>query len=247
MKDTRIHLSYDQRNRLVPPYDAQLSDAKNWDFDAFADAGASRSTLNDLLEVRQGFSRRRQGFPGHESDPTPPGPLTSASQGRSAWAGWHQARDGETWWHNGQTAGYSFAPSIVPPKKLAVVVLCNTASDQTTPLAEKILELALGIKTSPIEVRKTVKVDPGFWRATWADVLSFVFAITVTLETASSWPRPPANRIGRSPVGDKVFLDKSSYVNFPLKRAMMEVKQTLARNGQICRGFSNTRVYETKK
>jgi CubicO group peptidase (beta-lactamase class C family) len=183
MNDTRIHLSDEQRKRLAPPYDAQLSDAKNWDFDAFAGAGALRSTLNDMLKFAKASL-------GSDND----SPVTKAIH--TAWTphfgkpgkirvglGWHQARDGETWWHNGQTAGYSSALFVYPPKKLAVVVLCNTASDQTTPLAEKILQSALGIKTSPIEVRKTVKVDSAILeRYVGKYALSFAFAITVTLE-----------------------------------------------------------------
>ena len=41
MNDTRITLSDDQRKRLAPPYNAELGDEKNWDFDALA--GAARS------------------------------------------------------------------------------------------------------------------------------------------------------------------------------------------------------------
>ena len=72
---------------------------------------------------------------------------------------WHLARDGVSWWHNGQTAGYSSAVFVYPPKHLGVVVLCNTAMEHTTELGEKILQSALGMKPDPIAVHKTVEVD----------------------------------------------------------------------------------------
>ena len=50
MNDTRMKLSDDQKKRFAPPYDAELNDEKNWDFDALAGAGALRSTANDMLK-----------------------------------------------------------------------------------------------------------------------------------------------------------------------------------------------------
>ena len=97
--------------------------------------------------------------------------------------GWHLARDGETWLHSGQTAGYTSAIYIYPPKKMAVVVLCNTATENTTILTEKLLLATLGAKPDPIELRKTVDVSPEVlksYEGTYA--LSLLFAITITVE-----------------------------------------------------------------
>jgi CubicO group peptidase (beta-lactamase class C family) len=182
MNDTRITLTDDQRKRLAPPYDAELGDERNWDFDALAGAGALRSTVNDMLKLanaalgdddRPVVKAIREAWKPHYGKP---GDIRVG-------LGWHQARDGVTWWHNGQTAGYTSALFLFPPKRLGVVVLCNTAMEHTTPLAEKIVQSSLGMKPEPIAVRKTVDVAPAVlqsYAGTYA--LSIIFAITITVE-----------------------------------------------------------------
>jgi D-alanyl-D-alanine-carboxypeptidase/D-alanyl-D-alanine-endopeptidase len=182
MDDTRIKLSEDQKKRLAPPYDAELNDEKNWEFDALAGAGAFRSTVNDMLKLAAASL---------SSDDQP-----VARAIHEAWKphygkpgeirvglAWHLARDGASWWHNGQTAGYSSALFVYPPKKMAVIVLCNTATEHTTPLAEKILLSMLGQKPDPIGVRQIVDVETDVLKSYEGKyALSPFFAITVTLE-----------------------------------------------------------------
>lgn len=183
MTDTRIVLSADQRKRLAPPYNAELNDEQNWDMDALAGAGAIRSTANDMLK-----------FAAASLSDDDKAPVVAAIH--EAWKAhyekpgelgvglaWHIARDGVTRWHNGQTGGYTSALFIYPPKKVAVVVLCNTASEQTTPLAEKVTQSLLGMTPEPPKVRKTIEVDPKIlatYEGTYA--LSLLFAITITLD-----------------------------------------------------------------
>jgi D-alanyl-D-alanine-carboxypeptidase/D-alanyl-D-alanine-endopeptidase len=182
MADTRIKLSDEQRKRLAPPYNGDLGEAKNWDFDALAGAGALRSTANDMLKFAAASlsTDDRAVVKGIHTAWSPhygkPGEIRIGLC-------WQLARDGETWWHNGQTAGYSSAIFVYPPKKLAVVVLCNTASEHATPLAEKTLQSILGMKPSAVAVRKTVVVDPDVlksYEGTYA--LGLLFAITITVE-----------------------------------------------------------------
>lgn len=182
MSDTRITLSADQKKRLAPPYDAQLDDERNWDFDALAGAGALRSTANDMLKfAAAALSDDKQ--PVAKAIHTAWTPHSGKPGDIRVGLAWHQARDGETWWHNGQTAGYSSALFIYPPKKLAVVVLVNTATDKTTPLAEKILQSMLGHSPTPLPVRQTVDVAADVLKAYVGKyALSPLFAITVTLE-----------------------------------------------------------------
>jgi serine-type D-Ala-D-Ala carboxypeptidase/endopeptidase len=182
MNDTRITLSDEQKKRLAPPYDAGLGAQKNWDIPTFAGAGALRSTVNDLLKFADAALA-------NDDQPI-------AKAVHEAWKvhygkpgelcvglGWHQARDGVTWWHNGQTAGYTSAMYVHPPKKLAVVVLSNTACEHTTPLAEKITQSGLGMKPEAIAIRKTVEVDPEVLKSyEGMYALSLVFALTITEE-----------------------------------------------------------------
>jgi CubicO group peptidase (beta-lactamase class C family) len=182
MHDTRITLSPDQRKRLAPPYNAELKNDKNWDLNCLAGAGALRSTVNDMLKLASASlsdDKAPVGAAIHEAWK----PHYSKPNEIGVGLGWHIARDGITRWHNGQTGGYSSAIFIVPPKKLAVVVLCNTACEHTTPLAEKIILAVLGMNPEPLAVRKTVEVDSKIlasYEGTYA--LSLFFAITITVE-----------------------------------------------------------------
>jgi serine-type D-Ala-D-Ala carboxypeptidase/endopeptidase len=182
MSDTRITLSADQKKRLAPPYNAQLDDERNWDFDALAGAGALRSTANDMLKLAEAAVSNDE-RPVVKAIHTAWIPHYGKTGDIRVGLAWHLARDGETWWHNGQTAGYSSALFIYPPKKLAVVVLVNTATENTTPLAEKILQSMLGQKPEPIGVRKVVEVDPEVLKSYVGEyAFSPFFAITVTAE-----------------------------------------------------------------
>ena len=182
MNDTRIKLSEDQRKRLAAPYNAELADEHNWEFDALAGAGALRSTTNDMLKFaaaamsednRPVVRAIQEACKPHYGKPGEIG----------VGLGWHIARDGTTRFHSGQTAGYTSALYVYPPKKLGVVVLCNTASENTTLLAEKILQAMLGMKPEPISQRETVEVDPAVLKSyEGLYALSLAFAITVTVE-----------------------------------------------------------------
>lgn len=182
MRDTRITLTPEQQKRLAPPYNAELKSDKNWDLNCLAGAGGLRSTVNDLLKLAAAslsddktpaVAAIHEAWKPHYSNPNEIG----------VGLAWHIARDGVTRWHNGQTGGYTSAVFIVPPKKLAVVVLCNTACEHTTPLAEKIILAVLGMNPEPLAVRTTVVADPktlASYEGTYA--LSLFFAITITVE-----------------------------------------------------------------
>jgi D-alanyl-D-alanine-carboxypeptidase/D-alanyl-D-alanine-endopeptidase len=182
MNDTRITLSDDQRKRLAPGYNGALESAMNWDFDALAGCGAMRSTANDLLKLAEASlsnDKRPVVAAIHEAWKPHYGKPGQIGVG----LGWHIARDGATRWHNGQTFGYSAAVFVYQPKKVGVVVLCNTATDSTTELAEKLIQSTLGMSPPPIAVRKSIKLAPDVlkqYEGTYA--LSLLFAITVTAE-----------------------------------------------------------------
>lgn len=183
MRDTRITLSSEQQKRLAPPYNAELNDDKNWDLNCLAGAGGLRSTVNDMLKLAAASLSDDDHRPVVAAIHEAWKPRYSKQGEIGVGLAWHIARDGVTRWHNGQTGGYTAALFIVPSKKLAVVVLCNTACENTTPLAEKITQAALGMTPEPLAVRKTVEVDPkvvAAYEGTYA--LSLFFAITITVE-----------------------------------------------------------------
>ena len=182
MSDTRTTLSDDQRKRFAPPYNAELKDEHTWEFNAFAGAGALRSTANDMLKLAEA-SLSDDDRPVVKAIHEAWKPHFGKPGDIRVGLGWHLARDGVSWWHSGQTAGYTSAIFVYPPKKLAVVVLCNTATEHTTTVAEKLLLAALGAKPGPIELRTTKDVRPEVlksYEGTYA--LSLLFAITITVE-----------------------------------------------------------------
>jgi CubicO group peptidase (beta-lactamase class C family) len=182
MNDTRITLTPDEAGRLSPPYNRALDADKNWDLNAVVGAGGLRSTVNDqlkflaaaladddrpLVQALHFAGEHRHGEPGEIG----------------VGLGWHVARDGVTRWHNGQTGGYSSFVGYFQPRRVAVAVLCNTATDLTTTLGEKILQSALGMEVESIALRKSVIVDASTLES-YVGVyeLAPTFAITITLE-----------------------------------------------------------------
>ncbi len=182
MDDTRIKLSPEQTARLAPPHDGALTPNANWDLDALAGAGALRSTADDMLKLLAAAI--------DEGDSQVSRALRLAGEHRhgkpgeiGVGLGWHLARDGLTRWHNGQTGGYSSFVGYIPERRLAVVVLCNTATDLTTELGEKVLQSVAGMKVDPPGIRQPVAVDPAvLQRYVGKYELAPFFAITVTLE-----------------------------------------------------------------
>ena len=182
MDDTRITLSEQQRQRLAPPYDAALQPAKNWDLPAVAGAGAIRSTTRDMLKfIQANLAADDQPLTkafrlSHEKRQAIPG-------GQAIGLGWHIARDGVTRWHNGMSGGYAAWVSVIPARKLGVVVLSNTAAAQITELGEKITRIAAGEKVEPSPTPRTVKVAPEVLKS-YQGVYAITpqFALTVTLE-----------------------------------------------------------------
>ena len=182
LNDTRITLNDATRKRMVPGYNADLKEEPAWDFNAFAGAGAIRSTAADMVKFIQANLRENQS------------PVTLAladarvkqphpKNGQQMALGWHIAGDGVTRWHNGMTGGYHSWLSIIPDHGIGVVVLSNTATTRVTALGEQITRIAFGAEVAPPARRKEIDVA--------ADVLKkYVgvypltpqFKLTVTLE-----------------------------------------------------------------
>lgn len=159
MKDTAVDLNKSMRARLAPPYNGELAEDHNWNFQAMAGAGAVRSSGDDMLRYARAHLH------------PPQGPLGKAI--KLAWEvhqpaikaedfamglGWHVARDGATRWHNGQTGGYHSMLMINRPANVAVVVLANTATMEVDTLAEQLVRMLVGVPEQPREFQKTADV-----------------------------------------------------------------------------------------
>ncbi|QDT70581.1 Beta-lactamase [Planctomycetes bacterium MalM25] len=183
MKDTRVKLAGDQRDRVAPPHTGGGLAAREWGFDQLAGAGGIHSTANDLLSFAQA-----------QLDP-PEGDLGQAID--LAWMihqqpideddfamglGWHVARDGSTRWHNGQTSGYHAALFISRRFDAAAIVLTNTATGEVDALAGQIIRLLAGQKEKPREFEKTLEIDPELMRG-YAGVYRFAPGVDLTVTT----------------------------------------------------------------
>lgn len=126
MKDTMVVPGADQKKRLAPPYQSEKA-GHSWTFQAFAGAGALRSTVADLLLFGQAMA---------EPDKTPlaaaikgmmesraPYPDMGAEIGLGIIIG---KLDGQREYiHSGGTGAYRSVLQVLPEKKTVRVVLIN--------------------------------------------------------------------------------------------------------------------------
>jgi D-alanyl-D-alanine-carboxypeptidase/D-alanyl-D-alanine-endopeptidase len=142
LKETTIALTPDEQRRFIEGHDAKHNPAHAWDLDAFAGAGAIRSTAGDMLTyleanlhpdtLRTGTLPRALAM-SHElrADVSP--------KMRIAFA-WLSNTDSGAYWHNGATGGYSSFALFNPKGNYAVVVLFNTSISGTGSFADRLGE-----------------------------------------------------------------------------------------------------------
>jgi len=149
MYDTAIVLSPSQKARFLPGHTADHRPARAWDLDAFAGAGAIRSTASDMLIYLEANL--------HPQDVKPAGAAAAAKTISIALENDHQLRadlsagqqialawlfDPATgnFWHNGATGGYSAYAFFNPKGDFAAVVLLNTTIGSRGSFADRIGE-----------------------------------------------------------------------------------------------------------
>lgn len=149
MHDTAIALSPDQLARFIPGHTGDHKPAHPWDLDAFAGAGAIRSTAPDmLLYVEANLNPEKL---------KPTGSSPAAKTIRTALAKDHELRaesfgpqkialawifDPATgnYWHNGATGGYSAYAFFNPTGDYGAVVLLNATLSERGSYADRIGE-----------------------------------------------------------------------------------------------------------
>lgn len=181
MKSTRITLDDKMKRRLAPGHDADGEPASNWDLNVLEGAGALRSTANDMLR----FASANLGLLKT--------PITAALESthkvrheKSGIAlGWHWIQGGRTLFHNGGTGGYRSFLGLDKERKLAVVVLSNTAADVIDEAGTAILDVLRGAPVRLPSVRPMANVDSAVLDAyTGVYSLAPLVKITVTKESA---------------------------------------------------------------
>lgn len=156
MADTASVLTAELRARLAPPHDGDGEVSHVWDLAMMAGAGGIRSSMADMLK----FMRLQL---------APSGPLADAvrlqqqkrhdGQGGIGMAlGWHLARDGVSYVHNGQTGGFHAWLGVVPSTSRGVCILTNTSAGQIDTVGERILQALHGSAVAPLQFAAAVAV-----------------------------------------------------------------------------------------
>jgi len=181
MKDTRITLTESMRKRLAPPYNAALSPDHNWDLSVLAGAGGIRSTCRDLMRYAKAHISDKDTRL-HKAMRLTMERRADAPNGLGMGLGWHIARDGVSRLHSGQTGGYHSSIIVLPSRRLATVVLSNTATQRVSQLSERVVQAAAGAPVQPLPRQpKVVEVAPQVldrYVGTYAIVPQFKLTVT---------------------------------------------------------------------
>jgi serine-type D-Ala-D-Ala carboxypeptidase/endopeptidase len=150
MSDTGVTLSPAQRARLIQGYDYNFDPTPSWDLDAFAGAGAIKSTAADMLTYLDGNLHPDKYAAGAAAD-SPAATLPAAvaldhqvranvtvnGDTRIALAWGFTPKTG-SYGHEGGTGGYRSLARFNPAQDRAIVVLYNR--DNTDPAAPQLVE-----------------------------------------------------------------------------------------------------------
>jgi CubicO group peptidase (beta-lactamase class C family) len=163
MTETALTTTPELKGRLATGHDAGRSAVSNWDLDAFAGAGALRSTVADVSK----FIAAASG-----AVPSPLDPAfaimfdrmrVSDAGGGKVGLGWFTLPydgGGEIAWHNGMTGGYNAFAGYNRKTGKGVVVLSNMASSVgIEDIGFHILEASLPLTPMP-KARQAAEIDP---------------------------------------------------------------------------------------
>jgi CubicO group peptidase (beta-lactamase class C family) len=162
MTSTAITLTPSLAARLAPGHSAQRDRVSNWDFAALAGAGALRSTANDLLTfLSANLGLTKSSLSGAMSSMLETR-RPSGAAGAEAALGWQIFTKGDRRivWHNGGTGGYRSFVGFVPERRMGVVVLSNTSTEQgVDDIGRHLLDPSSPLTAAP-RVRNEIAVDP---------------------------------------------------------------------------------------
>ncbi len=159
LDDTRITLTPEMQQRLVPGHDTGLRRVLNWDIPTLAGAGALRSTANDLFRFLDACQGRRE----TSLAPAFANLLDVRRQTDSAElygaAGWfvYTAHGDELIWKDGGTGGYATFIGYSTRTRMAALLLSNAASLNSTPMLGRHF---LNAKYPRPALHRQVAIDP---------------------------------------------------------------------------------------
>ncbi len=147
LRDTTVALSPAQKARFIMGHNGNHQPTSPWDLDAFAGAGAIRSTAADMLTYLEANLHPENLKPAASSPAasTLSAALTQSHQLRAEAMGgmrialaWLYEPDSDTYWHNGATGGFSSYAFFSPKGDYAAVVLLNTTLGANGSFADRL-------------------------------------------------------------------------------------------------------------
>lgn len=126
------------------------------EFAALAGCGGMRSSAADLLRFARAFLEPKGDVAAAIEFATTP--VAKTPQGVGVALDWMLALDGETFFHSGQTAGFSSFLCFHREKQIGVVVLTNGSSMQVELLGVGVLRTLLGVPVTPLSVKVPVRL-----------------------------------------------------------------------------------------
>ena len=239
MEHTAITFTPWMKSHLALGHDAQGAVAPNWDLDALAGAGAIRSTTHDMLKFadanlhpERGALQRAMAFAQQKRAPAGP-----------------QAGIGLNWivqptgadtivWHNGGTGGYRTFIGLLPSRKVAVVVMTNSAGVGADDIGMHLLvpTMPLAPKAAPMKQRTAIEV-PVAVLARYAGTyqLAPAFALAVTVDGGALWAQAtgqPRFRLWPETETDYFIKEVDAQVTFVRDAQGAVTSLVLHQNGQ---------------
>ncbi|GAB7523159.1 hypothetical protein PBS_21430 [Paraburkholderia sp. 2C] len=139
MNDTAIALTAEQQKRFIQGHKANGKPAQPWNLNVLAGAGGLRASAADVLRYLEAFCN-----PASVRDAAGPGGRTlsqaleeaqkrriGVSAGMTMCLGWFYQPGDETHWHTGGTGGFTSYAAFNRSSGRAIVVLVNTAGNDT--------------------------------------------------------------------------------------------------------------------
>lgn len=191
MKDSDVVTTAAMRSRLAPGRSEQGKPAKNWDFEAFAGAGAIRSTGNDMLR----YLKANMGIganplrPAMQLAQTPRAEMNETTHIGLAWMVTNKLG---IVWHNGMTGGYASFVGFTADRKHGVVVLTNAAqSVDDLGFATLIAEAPLAATQMPVKLsEQSLKDYEGSYKLAEGFILRIFYAGEQTLYAQATGQGP---------------------------------------------------------
>lgn len=135
MKDTSVKLKGTMKSRMATPYNVTGEESHTWDFRDLPGSGGIRSSTSDMLRFIDACVNVPDSDVGKALSLAAKEHVPSGKGGLKGGLNWSFGPDGVSRWHNGETGGYHAMMMYDPSKKVGIVVLANTATDEVDKLA----------------------------------------------------------------------------------------------------------------